>query len=61
MLNMYLILYKKSRKINIDDNTKLVIMSDCHRGAEDNYDNFLKNKNIFEAALLYYYNKILLI
>lgn len=30
-------------------------MSDCHRGSGDNYDNFIKNRNIFEAALRYYY------
>lgn len=50
-------IFKNSKIIHIDDNSKLVIMSDCHRGAGDNYDNFIKNKNIFEAALLYYYNK----
>lgn len=49
-------LFKNSRRLQIDDSDKLVIMSDCHRGAGDNYDNFIKNKNIFEAALLYYYN-----
>ncbi len=49
-------IYKKSKKIKINDNTKLVFMSDCHRGDGNNYDNFLKNKNIFNAALRYYYN-----
>lgn len=49
-------IFKKSKRIIIDDNTKLVIMSDCHRGAGDNFDNFVKNQNIFEAALLHYYN-----
>ncbi|MDE5630377.1 MAG: metallophosphoesterase family protein, partial [Bacilli bacterium] len=41
--------------IKIDDSTKLVIMSDCHRGAGDNYDNFLKNKNIYLGALRHYF------
>lgn len=49
-------IFKKSRRILIDNSTKLAIMSDCHRGAGDNYDNFVKNQNIFERALLYYYN-----
>lgn len=48
---------KKSKKLFIDDSTKIVIMSDCHRGAGDNFDNFLKNKNIVEAALAYYYDR----
>lgn len=50
-------IYQKSNRIIIDDNTKLVIMSDCHRGSGDNFDNFLKNQNIFKAALNYYYKK----
>ncbi len=50
-------IYKKSKRIRIDDTTKIVIMSDCHRGAGDNFDNFIKNKNIFDAALNHYYNR----
>lgn len=49
-------LQKNFQRIKIDDNSKLVIMSDCHRGTGNNYDNFLKNQNIFMAALLLYYN-----
>lgn len=48
-------IYRKSKKINIDDNFRMVIMSDCHRGIGNNNDNFFKNKNIFKAALNYYY------
>lgn len=50
-------IYKNSKRIKIDDSTKLIIMSDCHRGAGDNFDNFLKNKNIFNGALNHYFNK----
>lgn len=49
-------IFKKAKRMHINDNTKLVIMSDCHRGNGDNYDNFVKNQNIFKAALQYYYN-----
>lgn len=49
-------LFKTSEILPIDDNTKLVIMSDCHRGVGDIYDNFIKNKNIYMDALNYYYN-----
>lgn len=48
-------IYNNSDRLKIDDSTKLVIMSDCHRGAGDNFDNFLKNKNIFLGALRHYY------
>lgn len=50
-------IFNKSKRLLINDNTKLVIMSDCHRGAGDNYDNFVKNQNIFKAALQHYYDK----
>lgn len=50
-------LFEQSRRIEIDDNSKLVIMSDCHRGSGDNYDNFIKNQNIFNRALRFYYDK----
>lgn len=49
-------IYSKSKKLSIDGQTKIVIMSDCHRGAGDNYDNFMKNRNIFQSALLHYYH-----
>lgn len=49
--------FKDSKRLLIDNNTKIVIMSDCHRGAGDNFDNFVKNQNIFEAALNYYYRR----
>lgn len=50
-------IFKKSKKISINNNAKIVIMSDCHRGKGDNYDNFIKNKNIYESALNHYFNK----
>lgn len=50
-------IFKDSKRLVIDDNTKIAIMSDCHRGSGDNFDNFIKNQNIFKAALKYYYDK----
>lgn len=49
-------IYNISQQMKIDDSSKIVIMSDCHRGAGDNFDNFFKNRNIYRAALNYYYN-----
>lgn len=57
MINKLNKVFKNSSKITIDDNTKIVIMSDCHRGSGNNFDNFIKNKAIFEKALTHYYNK----
>lgn len=48
-------IFKKSKRIRINDKTKIVIMSDCHRGTGTNYDNFIKNKEIFASALMRYY------
>ena len=50
-------LFKKSSKIHIGSNSKIVIMSDCHRGAGNNFDNFIKNRYIYEAALNYYFDQ----
>lgn len=50
-------IFKTSKRISINDRSKLVIMSDCHRGSGDAHDNFTKNQNIYEAALIHYYKK----
>lgn len=36
--------------------SRYVLFSDCHRGCGTNNDNFLKNQNLYFAALQYYYN-----
>lgn len=41
--------------IPITENSKFVIMSDCHRGIGNANDNFLKNEHLFLAALQTYY------
>lgn len=35
--------------------SKYILMSDCHRGNGTSNDNFLKNRNLYFAALEYYY------
>ena len=49
--------YENSKVIPYDYSSKFVIMSDCHRGSGNSGDNFLKNRNIFFAALNDYYKK----
>lgn len=57
MINRLDKVYSKSKTIKINNKSKFVIMSDCHRGLGNNNDNFLKNKLIYEVALNYYYRK----
>lgn len=35
--------------------SKYVLVSDCHRGSGTSNDNFLKNQNLYTAALQYYF------
>lgn len=49
--------YNSAREIDIDDKSKLVFMSDCHRGDGNWNDNFSRNCNIYFSALSYYYQK----
>ena len=47
-------LMKRSEEININDGSKIIIMSDLHRSDGSNSDNFFKNRTIYHAALSYY-------
>lgn len=49
--------YDRSEVIKYDNNSKFVIMSDCHRGSGNQGDNFLKNQYLFSAALNNYYKR----
>lgn len=48
--------YNSSKEILFDDDSKIVIMSDCHRGDGSYSDNFSKNESIYFAALSHYFN-----
>ncbi len=47
--------FATSKILHFDDNSRFVIMSDCHRGNGTWGDNFSNNQNLFFAALYYYY------
>lgn len=49
--------FLSSPKMSIDDSSKIVIMSDCHRGTALSFDNFISNEEIYKSALMYYYSK----
>jgi UDP-2,3-diacylglucosamine pyrophosphatase LpxH len=44
-----------SAVIPFNDNSRIVLMSDCHRGVGGWSDNFSDNQHLFFAALTYYY------
>ena len=47
--------YNTAEVIPFDENSKFIIMSDCHRGQGNTGDNFLPNQTLQFAALEYYY------
>jgi len=48
--------FNKSPEIEINDESKIVFISDCHRADGTWKDAFLPNASIYMAALNYYYN-----
>jgi len=48
--------FNKAPEIPIDDNSKIVFISDCHRADGTWKDDFLPNASIYMAALNYYFN-----
>jgi len=48
--------YERALRVPIDQNTKIVFMSDCHRGDNSLADEFAKNQTIYYYALNYYYD-----
>lgn len=49
--------YQGAHRIDIDENARIVFMSDCHRGYGDWADDFARNQNNFFAALEFYYRR----
>lgn len=49
--------FNSSGELLFDDLSKIVIMSDCHRGDGSWGDNFSNNQNLYFAALNSYYDK----
>jgi UDP-2,3-diacylglucosamine pyrophosphatase LpxH len=49
--------FKLSEEILFDDSSRIILMSDCHRGDGSWADSFSKNQNLCFAALTHYYNE----
>lgn len=48
--------FDKSEELSFDNSSKIVLISDCHRGDGTWSDDFSRNTNIFYSALKYYYD-----
>jgi UDP-2,3-diacylglucosamine pyrophosphatase LpxH len=49
--------FKTAEEIPFDDSSKIVLMSDCHRGNGSSSDAFSKNQNLYFVALSNYYKE----
>lgn len=49
-------IFESSEEISFDDSSKIILMSDVHRGDGGWADDFSKNQNLYFAALSHYYN-----
>lgn len=47
--------FEEAYEIPFDNKSKIVLMSDCHRGTGNWSDTLLKNQNIYFSALMNYY------
>lgn len=49
-------IFDTAERISFDDSSRIVLMSDCHRGDGSWADSFSKNQNLYYAALNYYFD-----
>lgn len=49
--------FESAKEIPFDDTSKIILMSDVHRGDGSWADDFSKNQNLYFAALTHYYNE----
>lgn len=47
--------FEGALRLPLTNRSKYVLISDCHRGTGTSNDNFLKNQNLYFAALTHYY------
>lgn len=49
--------YREALRIPFNNNSKIVLFSDCHRGDNSFADDFANNRNIYFHALKNYFKK----
>ncbi|WP_407313990.1 metallophosphoesterase [Desulfosporosinus sp. SB140] len=50
-------IFESAEEIPFDDSSRIILMSDVHRGDGSWADDFSKNQNLYFAALTHYYNE----
>ena len=48
-------IFRTAMEIPFDDSSKIVLISDCHKGDGSWVDDFIHNQNLYYCALKYYY------
>lgn len=48
-------IFERASQITFDDSSRIVLISDCHRGNGSWADDFAKNQNLYHAALTHYF------
>ncbi len=48
--------FEQAPVLPLSASSRYILISDCHRGCGTNNDNFLKNQNLYFAALKHYYH-----
>ena len=56
-LNHLTQLFGSAPRILFDDSSRIILMSDCHRGDGSQADEFFRNENLYLSALNRYYNE----
>jgi hypothetical protein len=49
--------YKTAKRLDFNEDSKLILFSDCHRGDNSFADDFANNRNIYFHALKHYYKE----
>lgn len=49
--------YQNAKQLAFDDNSKIILFSDCHRGDNSFADDFANNRNIYFHALKHYFSE----
>ncbi len=49
--------FERAKQIPFDESSRIILMSDCHRGDGSWADDFSGNQHLYFAALTYYYKK----
>ncbi len=49
--------FEHALRLPLEENSRYVLLSDCHRGCGNANDNFLKNEYLYLAALGYYFDR----